>query len=159
MSLLSSYIDPQRVICKAHAASRKRVLETIADNVAAQDPNTSAHEIFDGLLARERLGSTSIGDGVAIPHCRQPIARIQICLVTTEVEVEYEATDGQAVDIFFALIVPEDEHQMHLRALADLSTILANNNHRARIRACSDNEALYENMLSLLGQISQAQGP
>ena len=86
-------------------------------------------------------------------------ARIQICLVTTEVEVEYEATDGQAVDIFFALIVPEDEHQMHLRALADLSTILANNNHRARIRACSDNEALYENMLSLLGQISQAQGP
>ncbi len=159
MSLLSSCLDPQRVICKAYAVSRKRVLETIADNVAAQDPNTSAHDIFDGLLARERLGSTSIGDGVAIPHCRQPISRIQICLVTTEVEVEYEATDGQAVDIFFTLIVPEDEHQMHLHALADLSTILANNDNRARIRACSNNEALYGTILSLLAQINQTQGP
>ena len=159
MSLLSACLDPQRVICKAHAASRKRVLETIADNIAAQDPSTSAHEIFDGLLARERLGSTSIGDGVAIPHCRQPIGRIQVCLVTTELEVEYEATDGQAVDIFFALIVPTDERQMHLNALADLSTILANNNNRTRIRSCSNNDALHGTMLSLLGQTKQVQGP
>ena len=124
MSILGPRLDIDHVVCKAQASSRKRVLQTIAETVAATCSETNAIDLFDGLLARERLGSTSIGEGVAIPHCRQAVSDISVCLVTTEDRIDYEASDGEAVDIFFALIVPNAENEAHLRALADLSTAL-----------------------------------
>ena len=124
MSILTARLDINHVVCKAAASSRKRVLQTIAETVAENDVDTVSADLFDGLLERERLGSTGIGDGVAIPHCRHTTTDIQVCLLTTQSCVDYDASDGKFVDIFFALIVPTDENQAHLRALAELSTCL-----------------------------------
>ena len=77
MSVLTSRLDIDHVVCKAGATSRKRVLQTIAETVAAADTNAIAADLFDGLLERERLGSTGIGEGVAIPHCRHAILSSQ----------------------------------------------------------------------------------
>lgn len=151
MSVLTACLDIDHVVCKAEASSRKRVLETIAETIA--DADTAAEDLFDGLLERERLGSTSIGDGVAIPHCRHEIPNIQVCLLTTEEKVDYDATDGQTVDIFFALVVPTDENQAHLRALADLSTVLIESENRERLRKCTNREALLEEMQGLLARV------
>ena len=153
MSVLASRLDINHVVCKAEATSRKRVLQTIAETVAATDRNTIAADLFDGLLERERLGSTGIGEGVAIPHCRHTISEIQVCLLTTEDRVDYDATDGETVDIFFALIVPTDENQAHLRALADLSTVLVEPENRKRLRGCTDGEALLTEMKALLASV------
>ncbi len=150
MTLLRSRLVSNRVICHAQASSRKRVLETIAETISNDNPGTSSTDILDGLLARERLGSTGLGEGVAIPHCRHAIQDIQVCLLTTEAPIDYEASDGKAVDIFFALIVPHDEHNAHLRALADLSTILAEPDNRMCLRTCQDNAALHSQMNTLL---------
>ena len=153
MSVLTSRLDINHVVCKAGASSRKRVLQTIAENVAASDANATAADLFDGLLERERLGSTGIGEGVAIPHCRHAISDIQVCLLTTEDRVDYDAVDGETVDIFFALIVPKDENQAHLRALADLSTVLAEPENRKRLRRCETNETLLKEMTDLLSGV------
>ena len=154
MSILTSRLDIKHVICKAEASSRKRVLQTIAETIAATDANTIAADLFDGLLERERLGSTGIGDGVAIPHCRHTINDIQVCLLTTQTRVDYDATDGESVDIFFALIVPKDENQAHLRALADLSTVLVEPENRRRLRSCEDDDTLLTAMKSLLAGVN-----
>ncbi|NKC00925.1 MAG: PTS fructose transporter subunit IIA [Pseudomonadales bacterium] len=150
MTLLRTRLVTNRVVCRANASSRKRVLETIAKTISNDNPGTSSTDILDGLLARERLGSTGIGEGVAIPHCRHATTDIQVCLLTTAAPVDYEASDGTAVDIFFALIVPHDEHNAHLRALADLSSILAEPENRECLRTCQDDTDLHEKMNALL---------
>lgn len=155
MSTLASHLDHSTVVCRCEASSRKRVLETIASTVAASGrgaPSPQTPDLFEGLLARERLGSTAIGEGVAIPHCRHDVADIRVCLLTTKSRIDYEASDGEAVDIFFALIVPQDEHTAHLRALAVLSTILADAENRSRLRACEDEARLLQEMQSLLAK-------
>ena len=153
MSVLTSRLDIDHVVCKAGATSRKRVLQTIAETVVAADTNAIAADPFDGPLERERLGSTGIGEGVAIPHCRHAISDIQVCLLTTEDRVDYDAVDGETVDIFFALIVPKDENQAHLRALADLSTVLVEPENRKRLRRCVDSETLLTEMKALLAGV------
>ena len=153
MSLLAARLAPDSVVCQIPAVSRKRVLQTIAETIAAKNEQTTSVALFDELLARERLGSTGIGEGVAIPHCRHNVSDIEVCLLTTSTLIDYDAIDGEHVDIFFALIVPTHEHRAHLRALADLSTILAEPSNRACLRACDSAESLYSHMHNLLGDI------
>lgn len=154
MSLLATRLDIDRVISKANASSRKRVLETIAETIASTNPDVSAAELFEGLLERERLGSTGIGAGVAIPHCRQAVADIEVCLLTTDNQVDYDAADGEDVDIFFALVVPDNENQAHLTALADLATVLAEEDNRKLLRACADRTSLYDQMRTMLAGLA-----
>lgn len=155
MSILTSRLDIQHVVCKAPASSRKRVLQTIAETVAENDADTVSADLFDGLLERERLGSTGIGDGVAIPHCRYATTDIQVCLLTTESCVDYDASDGNSVDIFFALIVPTDENHTHLRALAELSKVLVEPENRESLRRCEDPDTLLIAMKKLLSGIDE----
>ena len=145
---LEPLLSEDRSRCRVPAASRKRVLQALAATLAR--PNLPEDELFDGLLARERLGSTGLGEGVAIPHCRADVEQINLCLLTTHEPVDYEAIDGQRVDVFVALIVPTHENEAHLRALAELSTILAEAANRERLRACSTNDELYQCMRTML---------
>ena len=145
------YLLTQEVsLCKIPAISRKRVLQEISRTLASDE--ISEDQLFDDLMARERLGSTSIGEGVAIPHCRANVERMQICLVTTEAPVDYEADDAQLVDIFVTLIVPTDEHEIHLSALAQFSRALAPAESRTALRACNTSNELFECMRTLLRQ-------
>ena len=121
-----SCLSPDAVRLGDPADSRKKVLETLAGLLAAQS-TLDAQTVFKCLLDREKLGSTALGRGVAVPHCRiagltQPLG----CLVRTRTAVDYDAPDGKPVSLFFALLVPENADAEHLQLLGDLARRLEN---------------------------------
>ena len=140
MHHLQTLLDGEHVRCNLPAASRKRALQLIAELLA--DEEVSADRLFDELMARERLGSTGLGEGVAIPHCRIHAANMRAALVTLPEPVDFEASDGTPVDLLFVLAVPEDEQSAHLEALSALAGIFSQPDNRAQLRACNDDEAL-----------------
>ena len=131
---VSALLTPQFVMCGIQGHSRKRVLQTAAQNMA--DGEINADKLFDGLMERERLGSTGLGDGAAIPHCRMPCSTIRGMLLTLTDEVDFEAPDNSKVNLIFVLVVPEDEARLHLDALASLSSIFSDPDKRAALQRC-----------------------
>jgi len=148
MTVLDQLFDREHVLCKIPAGSRKRVLQELSQTLATEDVNEDA--MFDALMERERLGSTGLGKGVAIPHCRMACDGMRVALASTERPVDYEASDGELVDLFFALIVPVNENHAHLEALAVLSSVFQESANRDRLRACDSAEGLHEAMQALL---------
>jgi PTS system nitrogen regulatory IIA component len=133
------------------ATSKKRLLETLADSIAKAHPGLDARTLFDQLMARERLGSTGLGDGVAIPHCRlagrdEPVA----AFAKLAKPLAFDSPDGQPVDLVFVLAVPEEEHRTHLNLLARLAQVFGDGHRREQLRACADAAALHERLLDLL---------
>ncbi len=146
---IQSLISPGRTLCGIEAGSKKRALEILANTIAQDIPDIDADELFRSLIGRERLGSTGIGHGIAIPHCR-----IEHCsgtvgaLITLADPIEFDAIDSQPVDILFAMLVPQDAHSEHLQTLAALAEALNKSDYRQRLRAASTNEALFEAALT-----------
>jgi nitrogen PTS system EIIA component len=132
------------------AASRKRALEAASDLLAASHGELTARALFDGLMSRERLGSTALGDGVAIPHCRIECNRILGAFLRLREPVDYDAPDGDPVDLLFVLVVPPDEASAHLEVLAMLARVFQSAENRARLRACESDDALYQELVSLI---------
>jgi PTS system nitrogen regulatory IIA component len=94
-----------------------------------------AESIYRALLAREKLGSTAVGEGVAIPHSRDDhCGDAAGCLITLEEPIDFAAADGKAVDIVFVLLVPAEATQNHLNILAGLATALSNSDIRSTLR-------------------------
>ena len=145
---LANMLEVTHVRAHADAASRKRALQDIADLLSNHE--LAEDVLFEGLMERERLGSTGLGDGVAIPHCRLPINRMRVALVSLSTPIDYEAIDSQPVDLLFVLVVPIDEPSAHLEALAALSAVFAEPQNCSALRACADDAALCELMQSLL---------
>ncbi len=148
MHPLAERLNSTNVVCRLPAASRKRALQAIASLVG--DGGLGEDVVFDGLLARERLGSTGLGDGVAIPHGRFDCSIVRVAFVTLPEPVDFEAPDAQGVDLVFALVVPRDENQAHLDDLASLSTVFADAGNRTRLRQCETDEQLLDTIRSLL---------
>ncbi|MEM7096862.1 MAG: PTS sugar transporter subunit IIA [Pseudomonadota bacterium] len=147
MSHLADLISPTNTLCKHSAKSRKRILQTIAEHIAdGPEGSVSADNLFEGLMERERLGSTGLGEGVAIPHCRVACSTIRIALVTLDQPIDYEAMDGEPVDLIFVLVVPEDEQTIHLDALAELSKVFVDPVNRDQLRQCTDAQSLADKM-------------
>lgn len=141
---LAHILTQERTFCGATSTSKKRLLEDVAQFISNDVPALSANEIYTQLLNRERLGSTGIGDGVAIPHCRvSNCSNVIATLVTLKSPVDFEAVDDQPVDILFALIAPEEGHDEHLKALASIAERLNNPDFRQQIRAADSPEALF----------------
>lgn len=116
---LDQVLTVERVFTGAFGASKKRVLQTLAERLARTVPGVTELDLFDQLVARERLGSTGLGQGIALPHCRlseinQPVA----ALVKLDEAVDFESPDRQPVDLMFALVVPEAATDEHLQLLA-----------------------------------------
>jgi len=111
----------------------------------AESIGTSAKCIFESLLCREKLGTTALGEGVAIPHGRvASCEQVTAVFILLESPVNYDAPDGKPVDIIFAIMVPEEAHHEHLRHLAQIAEILSNNKIVSQIRHAHSSEALYE---------------
>lgn len=121
-------------------------------NAIAQDiPAIDADELFRRLIGRERLGSTGIGHGVAIPHCRVENCTGTVgALITLAEPIDFDAIDSQPVDILFAMLVPEDAHDEHLQTLATLAGALNNPEYRQRLRRAQSDEALYQAAIAAL---------
>lgn len=141
---LDSILSQGRTHCGTSVNSKKRLLEQVAKLLSEDDHNYDPDELFNDLLARERLGSTGIGHGVAIPHCRSSrCEQITGLLLRLEKAIEFESIDDQPVDLVFALIVPAEAHDEHVKVLGALATAFNEESFRRRLRQASDDAALY----------------
>jgi len=140
---LLDLLAPARVLAGAKVSSKKRLLELLSQLLAEGDAERES-ALFDGLCQRERLGSTGLGHGVAIPHGRSAVIGVATGAVVKLCEpVDFGASDGQPVDLLFALAVPEHFTQEHLVLLAQLAEMFADAGFRQRLRAAADSESLY----------------
>jgi len=137
-------LSPECTVTNLVAASKKRALQLVADRLAARYPEFDADAVFDALMARERLGSTAVGEGVAIPHCRLAECETPVAaLVHLEAPVDFDAPDGREVDLLFVLVVPEEAHSTHLELLAAAARALSDPAYRAALRTAGDDVDLF----------------
>lgn len=148
MIQLNQVLSAERTFIGDFGASKKKVLQTLAEQLSNSLSTVSDLELFDQLIARERLGSTGIGSGVAVPHCRldgltQPVA----ALVKLPHAIDFEAIDKQPVDLVFALIVPAEATDEHLQLLASVVERVNNPASLTRLRQCSQAQDLYQTFI------------
>ena len=147
---ITHILSPECTRAAFGAQSRKRALEQASDLLAESAPGLSARALFDGLMSRERLGSTGLGDGVAIPHCRLACPRILGAFLHLSTPVDFDAIDGQPVDLVFVLVVPPEETSAHLETLATLAKLFQKADNRARLREQPSDAALYDTLVGLV---------
>ncbi|HSG61155.1 MAG TPA: PTS IIA-like nitrogen regulatory protein PtsN [Pseudomonadales bacterium] len=141
---LTNILKPYHTLCHSPGVSKKRCLETIANFVAHEAYGVSAEDVFMRLIQRERLGSTGIGNGIAIPHCRIPnLTQVVGALITLDKAIDFEAIDEQPVDLIFVLLVPEESFSEHLETLATLAELFNQDTFCDALRGASNNEQLY----------------
>lgn len=132
---IADILTPDRILCHVQATSKKRVLEYFSRLLADESHSVNNREIFDSLLARERLGSTGIGKGVAIPHARVSHTNVTLAaFLQLEQGIDYDTIDKQPVDLLFALMVPEQCTEEHLQILAQLAEMFSDNEFRQQLR-------------------------
>ncbi len=145
---IDTILSPELTHCRVSGTSKKRILEFIAEQVARRFPELSETQTFNNLVARERLGSTGIGQGIAIPHCRlEHCNQVIGTLVTLEEGVSFDAIDNQPVDILFALIVPKEATSEHLELLSQLAEKFNERSFCDHLRQCTDSDSLYRRMI------------
>jgi len=138
MKLLSQILPPENVSLDVVATSKKRALEQIA-LMFENNQGLERANVFDNLFARERLGSTGLGHGVAVPHGRiKNIARPLAAFVRLAEPVAFDAPDGQSVDILLVIVVPEEATQQHLDILAEVAQRLSDDTVIQALRSESD---------------------
>lgn len=120
---IKDILSADAIICDGQATSKKQLLETLAV-LAAEKTGLGEHAVLDALIERERLGTTGVGRGIALPHTRLPQLEKIFCAFVKTTPVDFEAIDGKLVDLAFLLLVPEEAGADHLKALARLSRLL-----------------------------------
>ncbi len=142
---LSELLTTERVACNLQALSKKRALEEVSVLIASGEPKVTTNEVFDSLLARERLGGTGIGHGVAIPHGRlKNISQAIGAFIKLQDAVDFDAIDNQRVDLVFALLVPEDSTAEHLQILAKIAAMFNDEQTRDKLRQAGSAGELYQ---------------
>ena len=153
---ISDLLAPDAILPALKAQTKKQLLQELAAR-AHQITRMPERRIFETLMERERLGTTGVGAGIAIPHGRLAEARkITGVFARLETPIAYEAVDGQPVDLVFTLLAPEDAGADHLKALARVSRLLRNAAACEKLRATSSAEALYAILTAQNGDASQA---
>jgi len=124
--LIGDLLSPERIRCDVQGTSKKRLLEVISEELARNSDEFTKREIFESLCARERLGSTGLGNGVAIPHGRvKGSQHVQASFIRLKKPVPFDAVDGEPVDLLFCLAVPEDCGEDHLKLLAQVAELFS----------------------------------
>ena len=141
---LSEILTTSCTRCHVAVTSKKRILEKICQLAAIHVSDIEQYELLESLLDREKMGSTGIGNGIAIPHGRLPNSSKAVAvLVTTEKAIDFDAIDNREVDIFVALFVPENSCQEHLNTLQNIAKLFSDKKIIKQVRKCNDNQALY----------------
>ncbi len=142
---LSSILSADRIALDVKIASKKRALELISELICANSPNLNPNEVFERLIAREKLGSTGLGKGVAIPHGRLKSGNSTIiAFLRLTNGIDYDAPDGEPVDLLCALMVPPESTDEHLQILARLSEIFRQSELRQALRKSETAEDVIE---------------
>ncbi|MFT7286601.1 MAG: PTS system nitrogen regulatory IIA component [Halieaceae bacterium] len=144
MNTVAQILTPQRCLCQIQGGSKKRLFETVADVLDREQEEFHPTELVAGMLARENLGSTGLGNGIAIPHCRLSDCT-EACgvLISFSDGTDFDAPDERKVDLLFALIVPSEATQEHLNLLAELAKLFSQESFCRALRECRTSEALY----------------
>ncbi len=141
---LADILTPDRVFDSVSGGSKKKVLETAAGLIARQFPELNANELFDSLISREKLGSTGLGMGIAIPHCRAKNCTSAIgTFIKLDSPIDFDAIDREPVDLLFVLLVPEDAHAEHLELLSKVAALFNNEDHRKELREAQSPEKIF----------------
>ena len=140
---LTDFLTPEAVIPALRVNGKKQALQELSER-AAEVSGLTAREIFDSILQRERLGSTGVGDGIAIPHGKLvKCPRIFGVFARLDRAIDFEALDGLPVDLVFLLVAPESAGADHLKALAAIARVLRNPTLATQLRATRDASALF----------------
>lgn len=124
--IISDIISLDRTECAVECQSKKRIFEVISEIAVKGHPQLDISNVLSSMLAREKMGSTGIGNGIAIPHGRiDGIDDIVAIVVTSEEPIQFDAIDDKPVDIFFALLVPTEQTQEHLQTLSSIAQKLS----------------------------------
>ena len=136
-------VAPEGVIANLKATSKKQALQVLAE-CAAKIVGLHERAIFGTLLERERLGTTGVGVGIAIPHGKMPqIDRLYGLFARLDHPIDFEAIDDQPVDLIFLLLAPESAGADHLKALSQVSRLLRDKSFCEKLRGCDSAEAIY----------------
>jgi PTS system nitrogen regulatory IIA component len=146
--LLEEIIKPDSVLCNAQARSKKHCLEILGELLARPVPQIANEDIFERLIERERLGCTSLGLGVAFPHCRVAgLDRSIAALIKLSAPVDFDSPDGEPVDLVFGLIVPNDINATDQANIISIADLLSDPELRKKTRAATTSKQLYDALL------------
>lgn len=145
---VSDLLSPERISLNAHAGSKKKLLEILSDLLVDKEDGADARLVFESLCSRERLGSTGLGHGVAIPHGRVHDSNsARAAFVRLRKAIQFEAEDGEPVDMLFAITVPEHCTEDHLQLLGQIEAMFSNSVFREQLRA-ADSAASVQELLA-----------
>ena len=141
---LENILTSERCYCQLEGTSKKRILMSISEKLGQQFATLNESEVFNSMMAREQLGSTGLGNGIAIPHCRVPHCQGIIgALITLKSPIDFDSIDSKPVDLLFVLIVPEEETDEHVKTLASLAALFNDPDFCYTLRQAQNNEDLY----------------
>lgn len=147
--LLEEIIKPDGVLCNATARSKKHCLEILSELLVRSHPDVASDTIFRCLSDRERLGCTGLDRGAAFPHCRlEGIDNSSAALIKLAEPVDFDAADGEPVDLIFGLLVPTELDDSHYADLKMITSVLADEGLRARLRNMNSSKDLYSTLIS-----------
>ena len=142
---LEQMIKPDNVLCNAHARSKKHSLEILSELLVRSYPAIPSDDIFAGLVERERLGCTSLDQGVAFPHCRvEGLDSSVAALIKLSEAIEFDAPDGEAVDLIFGLMVPTEVDDEDHANILSITEMLGDHDLRTKLREANSSKELYE---------------
>jgi PTS system nitrogen regulatory IIA component len=142
---ISDLLTPERVACNLKANSKKRALELLSNLLHNELSEISEEKIFESFIERERLGSTGLGHGVALPHARMKGQKEAIgAFIKLDHKIDYDSIDKQPVDLLFALLVPEHFTDEHLKILAQLAEMFGNTSICEGLRNSENSTQLLE---------------
>jgi len=145
---ITNLLSPDRVACRDDIGSKKRLLELLAELLCSSSQQLQQQEIFNSLINREKLGSTGLGNGVAIPHGRLASLSEPVCaFISLDPAVDFDASDGQPVDLVFSLLVPENSTEEHLQALSTIAEIFSDPEICAGLRECETDDCLLDQLI------------
>lgn len=145
---LSEILEEDNIILDLKAKDKNGVLEELAEVMTNHEPSLDTGSLIRVLLERERLGSTGIGDGVAIPHGKfRGVTHPIITFGRSLKGLDFESMDGQPAFLFFLLVAPENSASVHLKALAKIAKILKNGSFRKVLMEASTKKELYQTII------------
>ena len=145
---LSEILNPDNIIPDLRAKDKKGVLEELVDVIVSHDPSLDKGPLVKVLLERERLGSTGIGDGIAIPHGKfRGLMHPVISFGRSLEGLDFDSMDGQPAFLFFLLVAPENSASIHLKALAKIAKILKNSSFRSVLMQAPTRKELYQTII------------
>ena len=146
--LLEEIIKPDSVLCNAQARSKKHCLEILSELLVRPVPEIASENIFERLIERERLGCTSLDQGVAFPHCRVEGLDTNIAaLIKLSEPVDFDSPDGEPVDLIFGMMVPKEINKSHQENICSIAELLGDKELRYKMRDAVTTNELYDSLI------------